>query len=235
MCFSTEMSVATGVVLLPAGAYCVSAALRKNRHYLLVAATPAFFGIQQLCEAGVWIGFDNRDARLVRESTIAYLFFAIAFWPGWVPFGAAILERRPGKRALCFILSGIGLAMGCLCYFPAVFHYGEWLNVYIMGHSIRYDFSGLPFVHSILSIVWQVLYLGIVSVPLLISRDHALRALGITIALAALAAQLMFRYAFISVWCFFAAVVSLHIAYIVYRLPDPHPHPVAPEMQFQPV
>ncbi|HEY2909212.1 MAG TPA: DUF6629 family protein, partial [Gemmataceae bacterium] len=108
-------------------------------------------------------------------------------------------------------------------------------SVYILGHSIRYDFSGLPFVHSLLSIIWQVLYLGIVSVPLLISRDHALRALGLTIALTALAAQLMFRYAFISVWCFFAAVVSLHIAYILYRLPDPNPHPVAPEMQFQPV
>lgn len=235
MCFSTEMSVGTGVILLPVGAYCISAALRKNRHYLLVAATPALFGIQQLCEAGVWIGLERCEARLVEDSTIAYLFFAIAFWPGWVPFGAAILERRKGKRALDFVLAGVGITIGCLCYFPAVLQYGQWLTVRIVGHSIRYDFSNLPEVHTVLSTIWQVLYLVIVSAPLLISRDHQLRALGLTIALTAFATQLMFWYAFISVWCFFAAVVSIQIAYILYRLPDPEPHPMTTEFLLQPI
>jgi hypothetical protein len=31
--------------------------------------------------------------------------------------------------------------------------------------------------------------------------------------------HVVFRYAFASVWCFFAALLSLHITYILYRLP----------------
>jgi len=33
--------------------------------------------------------------------------------------------------------------------------------------------------------------------------------------------QVVFRYAFLSIWCFFAAALSLHICYIVLRLPHP--------------
>ena len=40
-----------------------------------------------------------------------------------------------------------------------------------------------------------------------------------TIAVSAAVTQIHFRYAFISIWCFFAAWLSLHICYVLYRLP----------------
>jgi hypothetical protein len=221
MCFSPEMSMAAGVTLLPAGAYSMSVAFRKDRHYLPIAVTPLLFGIQQLCEAGVWRGIDRGDASLVESAAIAYLFFAIAFWPGWVPLGIASIEGNSGKRRLFLIMSIVGFGLGALCYFPATLHYGQWLTVGVVGHSIRYDFSRMPDVHTFLGVIWQLIYFVNVTFSLLMSRDHQLRPLGITIALSAAAAQILFQFAFISVWCFFAAIVSVHIVIILLRLPNP--------------
>jgi hypothetical protein len=109
MCFSAEASVAAGVALLPAGAFAIATALRKDRAYLPLAALPLLFGVQQLCEAGVWIGLERGEPGLVRLATLAFLFFAIAFWPFWIPLVAACIEGRPAWRLLFFVTTGVGL------------------------------------------------------------------------------------------------------------------------------
>jgi hypothetical protein len=102
MCFSAEASLAASVAILPAGAFCVVAAVRKDRRYLPLALIPLFFGFQQLCEAGVWRGLHADEPALLKWSSLAFLFFAIGFWPGWVPLAAATVEGRPAKRRLLF-------------------------------------------------------------------------------------------------------------------------------------
>ena len=123
------------------------AALRKDRAYLPLAVTPFLFGAQQLCEAGVWIGLDWGDPGLVRTAALVFLFFGIAFWPGWVPFGTAVLETSPRKRRLFLALAAVGLVIGCGFYMPMALHYGDWLEVSRAGHSIRYDLE--PVMHSV--------------------------------------------------------------------------------------
>jgi hypothetical protein len=208
-------------MLLPVGAYSITAALRKNLRYLPLAITPALFGIQQLCEAGVWFGINRGDAALVKNASLAFLFFAIAFWPFWIPLAAAALELRRGRCALFLGLAAVGLASGCALYVPGALHYDEWLSVAIEGHSIQYDLSGVPIAQAIAGVVWQVVYLSLVCVPLLLSREPRLRALGFSAAVAALITHVAFRYAFASVWCFFAAILSIHICFVLYRLPTP--------------
>jgi hypothetical protein len=220
MCFSADSSLVAGVVLLPAGIYCLVAALRKRRDYLLIAATPLLFGIQQLCEAAVWRGIEGHDAVQVKRAATAFLFFAIGLWPGWVPLGTALIERRPGKRRLFFLLAALGAAEGFICYVPAILHYGDWIQVSILGHSVRYDFSGLPVADGIQT-AWRAFYLVAVCLPLFLSRDLELKLLGLTILISAGVTFLLFWYVFISVWCFFAAVLSLQIGYTIYRLTKP--------------
>jgi Family of unknown function (DUF6629) len=221
VCFSSGASLATGVLLLPVGAYSITAALRKNRRYLPLAVTPALFGIQQLCEAGVWLGIGWDDAALIKNGSLAFLFFAIAFWPFWIPLAAAVLELRPARRMLFLGLAAFGLACGFAFYLPGALHYDEWLSVAIVGHSIQYDLSGVPIAQAIAVLVWQVVYLSLVCLPLLLSREPRLRALGVSVAIAAVITHVAFRYAFASVWCFFAAILSIHICFVLYRLPTP--------------
>lgn len=220
MCFSAEASLITGALLLPAGAYCVAKAYRKNRAYLPLSATPLLFGLQQLCEAGVWHGINNDDAGLVHRAAVAFLFFGFALWPAWVPFGAAALEDRREKRWLFFLLGAIGVTVGVPAFIAAAGHYGVWWDVKVVYHSIRYDFARFPISNPV-GAVWQGLYMAAVLVPLLTLRDRRLRVLGVSILVAAVVTHVMFRYAFISVWCFFAAVLSAHVCYVITQLPLP--------------
>ena len=87
----------------------------------------------------------------------------------------------------------------------------------VVGHSVRYDFSGVP---AAAGWAWPALYLVTVCVPLLASRDRHLRPLGVGVAVAAVASYALFEYAFASVWCFLAAVLSAYLAYPLSALPE---------------
>ena len=219
MCFSAEASLATGAILLPIGAYGIAAALKKNRAYLPLAATPILFGVQQFCEAGVWLGFHENNPGLVKPAALAFLFFAIAFWPFWVPFTATFIEARNPKKWLFGALASASLGLGFICYLPSLFNYDQWLDVHIVDRSIQYDFSNMPASHIGGSLNWQALYLIAVTCPFVFSVERRLRFLGLSIAVTAAVTQVLFRYAFISVWCFFGAWLSLQICYVLHRLP----------------
>jgi hypothetical protein len=226
MCFSAEASLAAGAVLIPMGAYGVALAVKKDGAYLPLAATPLLFGIQQLCEAGVWIRLGSGDTGPVKLLALTYLFFAIAFWPFWVPFTVAFIEARRARKWLCGGLAAVGLGLGVLCYLPCALNYDDWLMVHIVDHSIQYDFSKMPESHTGASLIWQALYLMSVTCPFLLSTDRRLRLLGLSVAVTAVVTQIHFRYAFLSVWCFFASWLSLHICYVLYRLPEHARRPI---------
>lgn len=221
MCFSAETSFAAGVILIPIpiGVYGVALAANRDRSYLPLATTPLVFGIQQLCEARVWIGLGENVPGLVKPLALSYL-FAIVFWPFWVPFTAAFIELWRPKKRLFGVLATVGLALGLLCYLPSAAIYDQWLTVHIVDHWIQYDFSRMPAACIGASLIWQFLYLVPVTYPFLLSADRRLRFLGLSIAVSAAVTRIHFRYAFISIWCFFAAWLSLHICYVLFRLPE---------------
>lgn len=224
MCFSAEASLAAGAVLLPAGGYAAAVAWRRDRRYLPVAATPLLFGVQQLCEAGVWLGLDRGEPGLVRSASLAFLFFAFAVWPFWIPFSVAAIEWRGTKRRALFAAAAAGLAVGLGGYVPTALRFDSWAEVRVVHHSLRYDFSDMPPGLWGASFAWQGLYLGVVIAPLLICRDRGVRWFGVGVAAAATVSHVLFHYAFASVWCFFAALVSAHLCLVLYRLPS-HPRP----------
>lgn len=222
MCFSADASLGAAIVLLPIGGYCAAAAAYKDRAYLPLAITPLLFGVQQLCEAMVWLGLGRGDPDLIRDGSRWFLLVALVVWPAWVPVAAASIEP-PGVRRWAFLaLAGVGLALGCVYYLPLV-ESGALADARVVGHSIRYDFTGVPAVRLAPGWVWPAVYLVAVCVPLLASRDQRLRPLGSLVALGAAIAYIAYRDAFASVWCFLAAALSVYLAYALYRLPDPRP------------
>ncbi|MBE9535953.1 MAG: hypothetical protein IMF07_02135 [Proteobacteria bacterium] len=132
------------------------------------------------------------------------------------PLAVARLEPSPFKQRLFYTVCALGLILGCSLYLPLLFH-DNWLAVEVINHSIFYDarfiYDGL--IHR--DIV-GLIYAAIIVVPMLLSSNRHIRLFGIVLVISGLPAYFAYHYAFTSVWCFFAGIVSLYIAYSLSRV-----------------
>jgi len=232
MCFSAGASFAAGAVLIPAGLYCVRRGMACNRNWLWLAITPVVFGIQQFCEGFVWRGMQQGDAALVRGAALSYLFIALVFWPAWTPLTAIFFDGRLHRRkvALLAAVAAASILASAVVYVPLLLGAGERLQVDVAFHSIRYQFESLLGFQGVPRAVWQFAYVAVVTLPFLASSQRLLRNFGLFIAVASIAAQLAFSYAFVSVWCAFAAALSAWLCLIFHGLPAAPPSPVVPRV-----
>jgi hypothetical protein len=218
MCFSAEASFGVGVVLIPAGIYCTRAALSKSRPSLAVAAIPIFFGIQQCCEGLVWIGLSQNNTGLTRAASLAFLFFALAFWPFWIPLSTLVLEPQPRRRLVIGIITVLSLAWAIVLYGPIATDPERWLTVSVVHHSIQYHYFNSP-IYGLFSAWWlRLFYLATIAAPLVICSERQSVVCGILFLMGTVVSYLFFSYAFISVWCFFGAVATFYLCWIFFRM-----------------
>ena len=216
MCLSAPASFLVGATLLPAGYYCTKVAFRHSKRHLFLATVPFAFAAQQFSEGFVWIGIGQENARLVSGASVVYLFFAIAFWPFWIPFSLMLANRRKWVRWTFAVLVAISLAWVWL-YAPILINPDKWLTTVVVHHSIQYEYARLPGYQIVSPWAWRIGYLALVTVPFGLGAMRLRRRTGgilMAVGLGALVAgfgvsYLVFSYAFISVWCFLAALISL--------------------------
>lgn len=219
MCFSAEASFIVGGALLPAGAYCVGAALVKKPRYLGLAAVPLIFGLQQISEGFVWLGLEANDPAAIRTSSLFFLFFALAFWPFWFPFMAACMETEPPRKRLFIALTVFAASWFWILFYPLIVGSESLLRTEVIQRSIFYDFDGLAIYQYIPKAPLRVLYLLCVALPAVFGSESFGRLPGIVLGLLALVVAGVYSYAFVSVWCFFAAILASYCCYLFYRLP----------------
>lgn len=212
MCFSAPVSFAASALLLPAGLYSLRLASQHHPRYLPLAAIPIAFGIQQACEGLVWLGMEVASSKAVNFGTFGFLAFAYWFWLFWAPWSVAIAEANPIMQRISGSLGVIGLIYGALLYLPLVFQ-PDWLVVQVFHHSIEYD-TRLIFDLWFPQEVDRLIYALIILIPFLLASSRALKGFGATIALSAIASHWFLYQVFVSVWCFFAAILSLLIVLI---------------------
>lgn len=218
MCVSAKASFALASVLLPVGAFCITTALRRNPSLIALAATPLLFGIQQICEGLVWVGIDRDDGEVTRAAALGYLFFALCFWLFWMPFSAMVAEKQSGKRTAFAITAVIGSFGGIVAFAPLILD-ADALFVTTSHHSIRYDISRAAVFDIVPQFVWHLAYLAVIVYPLFASSQKGLLGYDIALVLSAILSHIYFWYSFESVWCFFAACLSVYIAFLLVKLP----------------
>lgn len=111
-----------------------------------------------------------------------------------------------------------GAAYGLSLFAPLLVN-PDWLTVDLARGSILYD-TRLIYDGAVSKTVLRVTYAGVICLPLLASTAPGVRFFGVLVTLSVLAAFLFATYAFTSIWCYFAAVVSAWIAFMMFRLPD---------------
>ena len=200
MCFSASVSFVAGTALLAVGAVTV----RKARHRaeLPFAAIPLLFGVHQLIEGVVWLTF-RFDAPLLNTAmTFAYSLFSHVLWPIYVPLAVLLLEPVLWRRKALAAFLAAGIATG-LYLLVAMFRFPIVSRA--LGGHIEYV-SPHFFVTAVMAG-----YLAATCISLLFSSHKAANLFGIAALLSFLASYAIYTLWFFSVWCFFAAALSVMI------------------------
>jgi hypothetical protein len=201
VCFSPEADFTAGAVVAAVGVE----TLRRVRapRELIVGALPLLFGLHQLTEGFVWLGLRGQvSSGLGDVAKEGYIVYAHAVLPALVPLGLILLEpdRRRARWLLPFL--GAGLLLG---------GYLLWqVTAYPIGaqqaaHCILYT------THTPTDVFFAVVYVVVTCGPALLSSRRYLRWFGVVVLLGAGAAALVQADDVTSLWCLYAALVSVLI------------------------
>ena len=190
--------------------------MQLKREYLLIASFLFIFALQQAVEGLVWLSFRKGDLEGIQLFSKIFLSFSHLIWPVLSPLTVALMEASHLKRRLLFIYTFLGLLFACATYLPLLLYDG-WLDARIINYSIFYDIRLIydPYISKDMA---GIIYATIIIGPMLISDNRHIREFGLIIFIAGLFASFFYYHAFISVWCFFAGIVSLYIVYILRRV-----------------
>lgn len=217
MCFSATASFTAGAGLLIVGA--VTARRARQRAELPFALIPVLFGLQQLIEGTIWLTFPDKAPGLNGVLTFVYSLFSHVLWPVYVPIAILLLEPVVCRRRILVAIAMAGAAVGLyLLYFLVrlpIISQAE-------GRHIAYLSP-----HFYLTAV-MVLYVLGTCVSMLVSSHRRVRLFGLAAFIAYVVTYVFYRAWVISVWCFFAAVLSVIVLLYFPR------RPASPSMVAQP-
>ena len=200
MCFSATASFSAGIVLLGIGMLTLKAA-RQPRE-LAFAAIPMLFAIQQLSEGVIWLTFRYEAPLLNTVMTHAYSFFSHVLWPAYIPLAVLLIEPSGLRRRLLLAFVVGGLAVGVyLLYVLAAFGVASRP----IGHHIEYDSP------HFFAAATMTLYLLSTTVSPLLSTHRMVKLFGVLALVSFGGAYFFYATWFISVWCFFAALLSVTV------------------------
>jgi len=207
MCFSAAASITAGVLLTFAG----TETLRKvhKPSQIIFASIPLFFAFQQFSEGVVWLTIPRKEyAGLLALATYTFLVMAQFIWPMLVPLSVLLMENNKTRKKILFSLLILGASVS--------FYYLYYLIAYHAHAEISY--LHINYKSNSRNAAYYVptgLYLIATLAPVFVSSVKRAYLLGVIIGISALVSIVFFTECLISIWCFFAAVVSFVIFYTI--------------------
>ncbi len=206
MCFSAPVSFASAAVLSGAGAATVRQARKPEQK--LFASIPLIFGFQQFAEGVLWITLKSGEYdQLQNVAAYAFLITALVLWPVVVPLSMSFMEEIKARK---YALAGLIVAGAIISISNAYSLLFYDMTAQIQGFHINYRVE----VPSALGI-FSLLYIPATVFPFFVSSIRRMWMLGILITIALIVSVIFFYGYVISVWCFFAALISAMIYWIL--------------------
>lgn len=203
MCFCASGSFAASGALAVVGAVTLGVARREER---LIAAIPLIFAAQQAIEGMQWLTPHPSPTSLALG--YGFLVFAFVFWPAYVPIAAYRVEHDRGRRRILRWLIGVGALTSLVLVWVMV---TQPLQIQMHPLGIAYLINR-PF--GWFGTLW---YAAATCGSLLASSHRQLRWFGAAALVSAMLSLIIYDASFISVWCFFAAILSVLVFFYVSR------------------
>lgn len=199
MCYSPTASFTSAAIIATIGVATLRH-VREPRAYLF-GAVPMLFALHQFTEGLVWLGLEGRIGPIGRDHA-AFLFtlYAQGLLPFLMPLAVALLEPDGPRRKWIFGLSAIGAVAAAWDAYGLIF---LPLQVFVDHDAIAYRnvMTGSLFI--------SLLYIAATTGALLSSNYRTVRWYGVLNIVVLSIVQLVRAYAFASVWCFYAALMSI--------------------------
>ena len=203
MCFSATASFVAGGTLMAVGSVTLAQVQTKNE--LPFASIPLLFGIQQVIEGVVWLSFGTPLLNII--ATYAFSLFSHVLWPIFVPIAILLLEKDSARRRVLYIFICIGVLVGMYLFY---FILMDGITAKMIHNSISYTATHLY--------AWFILtcYVLATCFSSFVSSHKIINVFGIVTLVSFFIAGWFFTETLISVWCFFAAILSV-IVYWFFR------------------
>lgn len=207
MCFSPEASFAGGIIISSIGIATVKKVHKPSQ--LVLASIPLFFGIQQIAEGFLWLTLPYPEYETIQKiSTYIFMGMAQILWPVIIPISVLLMEENNKRKKLLKILLTLGLLLS-LYYTFCILSFS--IKPQIMDYHIRYK-TDYP---KSLKMGAFICYLISTITPLFVSSIKKTHLLGVLMFFSCFVTALFFKQYLTSVWCFFAALISGVIYWIL--------------------
>lgn len=209
MCFSAEASFGASAMLTIVGLATVKKV--KTRAHFVFAVIPLIFAFQQFSEGFVWLSSINPSYIGMKKMAVySFLFAAQVIWPMWIPISIYLLEPDPKRKKYLFVLLTLGSILAAYHIFCLlVFDFHSEIRNYHVYYELYFPRIGKVFDGTI--------YLIPVIIPPFLSSHRGMKILGSFIFSSFLVSVLFYEDHVISVWCFFAAIISVVVYSVIVK------------------
>jgi hypothetical protein len=201
MCFSATASFVASGSLAVIGV----ATLRqvKDRRSLLFGSVPLLFAVHQFVEGIVWLSLNGQlRPEVLPKAALLFRLYAQGLLPFLMPAAVLLMEPRGWRRRAIASLTGAGAIVCAWDLFGLLFYPNQ---TYIEHHSIAYR-------NALTGNLWiSLVYIIGTCGSLMLSSHRVLRWYGAINLIVLIIVQIVREYAFASVWCFYAAIMSAMI------------------------
>ena len=199
MCFSAPASLIAGGALCAVGKETLKKPKQKTD--IPFASIPLIFGIQQIIEGCVWLSVGMPALNGI--ISFAFLMFAYVLWPVFVPIAIRLMEKDALRKKILEPFVAMGLLTGIVLFYSIITGPVSAQAVqFSLSYSSTGNFPGFT--------IW--LYVAATCLSCLVSSHKMVNLFGITLFASCFTAYQCYASSFVSVWCFFAALLS----FIVY-------------------
>jgi len=203
MCFSAPVSFGASAVIGLTGIATLKSVKKKNE--ILFAAIPLIFALQQLVEGFLWISFGHEIINPIL--TFIFNFIAMFGWQIIMPVSIYLLEDKKNllRRKILLVIIFIAVIHSLFILYIMISHS---INASVLYGSIRYNIPNFPLYCGFTS---SITYNAVILLSFWISSIKFIKIWGVLLLISSVLAFEFFRLMYFSVWCFFAAVLSILI------------------------